>query len=179
MIEDFIKDLKKVSQPRKISVTNSYGVKDAFRAIRKSKWANIGQPVTEHQFYAIIRKINDKLAKNLTNSQEVKFPYKMGHLIIRKYPRKVWLKDGQLKTNLPVDWQATLKLWYEDEEARENKTLIRGSMHEIFKIHYDKGPSDYINSWYYEFRANRNLKVTIAKKASQGVLDAFLFRKYD
>ena len=32
--------------------------------------------------------------------------------------------DGKLKTNLPIDWNKTLELWYEDEESYKNKTLI-------------------------------------------------------
>jgi hypothetical protein len=42
----------------------------------------------------------------------------MGALVVRKNPRKVWIKDGQIRTNLIIDWNATLHLWYNDKEAK-------------------------------------------------------------
>jgi len=41
----------------------------------------------------------------------------MGTLEVRKRPTRVAIVDGKLVTNLPIDWDATLKLWYEDEES--------------------------------------------------------------
>jgi len=46
-------------------VLNSLGIYDAYKWIRKNKWLNIGQALTEHQFYTIIRSINKLLAQDL------------------------------------------------------------------------------------------------------------------
>jgi hypothetical protein len=62
----------------------------------------------------------------------------MGTLEIRKKPARVSIVDGKLVTNLPIDWDATLKLWYEDKESFENKTLVRVESEEIFKVYYNK-----------------------------------------
>ena len=179
MIEDFIKQQKKASQPRKQKVTNSYGLRDAYMYIRDHKWFNIGSPLSEKQFSSIVKGVNKRLAQNVLDSIEVKFPYKMGALIVRKTPRKVWFKNGKVRTNLIIDWNATLQLWYNDLEARKNKTLVRREAHDLFKIHYDKTKTDYQNAWVYDFRPTRELKVLLQKKAAEGKLDGFLASNYD
>nr|DAU83974.1 MAG TPA: hypothetical protein [Crassvirales sp.] len=50
----------------------------------------------------------------------------MGTLEVRKIERNIRIgKDGEIITNLPIDWDSTLKLWYEDEESYKNKTIVR------------------------------------------------------
>ena len=38
----------KVRGPRKHKITNSYGVYDAYKWLRKNKWELVGQHLTEH-----------------------------------------------------------------------------------------------------------------------------------
>ena len=179
MIEDFIKEQKKVNKPRKQKVTNSYGIRDAYRYIRSNNWFNIGRPLSEKQFSSIVKSVNRLLSQNILNSIEVRFPYKMGALTVIKNPRRIWIKDGQIRTNLIIDWNATLKLWYEDPEAKMNKTLVRRESENLFKIKYDKSKTDYKNAWVYDFRPTRELKVLLQKKAAEGKLDGFLTKRYD
>jgi hypothetical protein len=73
----------------------------------------------------------------------------MGQLEVRKYDTYVKLMDGKLRTNRKIDWQATLQLWYEDEEAKENKVLIKSEDKEVFKIFYNKMIANYNNKTLY------------------------------
>ena len=57
-MDQFRKDILKVNQNRKHKVTNSIGTRDIFKYIRKNKWFDIGQSLTEHQFYYIIRPVS-------------------------------------------------------------------------------------------------------------------------
>lgn len=41
----------------------------------------------------------------------------MGRLEIRKYDASISYRNNKLVTNLPIDWDRTLKLWAEDEES--------------------------------------------------------------
>jgi hypothetical protein len=59
-------------------------------------------------------------------------------LELRKYDASIKIVDGKVKTNLPIDWDKTLKLWYEDEEAYKQRTLIKMEEKEIYKVHYNK-----------------------------------------
>ena len=175
----FSKDIKKVNGPRHHKVTKSIGVYDRYKYIRKHKWMNIPRPLTEHEFYTIIRQMNMALCDIIVSGSEVVLPYRMGSLELRKKPARMSIENGKLVTNLPIDWDATLKLWYEDKDALESQTLVKVENEDIFKVCYDKARADYTNMCFYEFKPNRSLKQRITQKAKLGKLDATSFRYYD
>lgn len=172
-LKDFINSIKKVSNCRKHKVTNSLGNYDAYKWIRKNSWLNIGRCLTEHEFYSIIRKVNDYLADSFLHGNDIKLPHRMGRIELRKYAAKVDIVDGKVRTNLPIDWDRTLKLWYEDEEAYKERTLVKVEEKEIFKVYYNKQLADYNNQVFYEFNVNRELKKRLKQRIKEGGLDAF------
>lgn len=173
-MDEFRRQVLKVDGPRVHKVNNSYGVYDSYKYIRKNKWFDIGQPVTEHQFYSIIRRMNNLLADALIHGHDIKLPCRMGTIEVRKYDARVSIEDGKVKTNLPIDWDRTLKLWSEDEEAYKKRTLIKMEEKEIFSIYYNRTKAKYENKSFYEFRPNRQLKLTLKRNIKAGRLDAFL-----
>ena len=174
---DFLNSVKKVNEPRKHKVNNSLGVYDAYKYLRKRKWLNIGRCLTEHEFYSIIRKVNDYLADSFLHGNDIKLPHRMGRIELRKYNVRVSLDGEKVKTKLPIDWDKTLKLWYEDEEAYSGKTLVKVEEKEIFKVYYNKQLADYNNQVFYEFNVNRELKKALKKNIKEGRIDAFLLNK--
>lgn len=154
-------------------ITNSLGVYDAYKYIRKNKWFNIGRSVTEHEFYSIVRRVNDLLAESLLLGHDVSLPCRMGRLELRKYDVNITLDGNKIKSNLPIDWDRTLKLWYEDEESYKNKTLVKVEEKEIFKVYYNKQLADYNNQVFYEFNVNRELKKRLKQRIKEGKIDAF------
>lgn len=176
---EFKQEVQKVNKSRVHKVTGSIGVYDAYKYIRKHKWYDIGRPLKEGEFYRIIRRINDYLAEELSRGKEIKLPHKLGSLEIRKRPTRIAIVDGKLVTNLPIDWDKTLKLWYEDKEAFDNKTLIRFETEEVFKVYYNKQSANYNNKSFYDFKPNREIKRKLTKHAREGNLDAYLLNKYD
>lgn len=171
--EEFKSEVQHLSSPRKHKVTNSIGVYSAYKWIRKNKWLNIGRPLTEHEFYSIIRKVNNYLADSFLHGNDIKLPHRMGRIELRKYDVRVSFDGEKVKTNLPIDWDRTLKLWYEDEEAYENKTLVKVEEKEIFKVYYNRQLADYNNQSFYEFNVNRELKKRLKQRIKEGKLDAF------
>ena len=159
--------------------TNSYGTKQAWRWLRKNKWLDLGQPITERQFGLIIKAIHKALKDQLLSCQDIDFPNRMGKIELRKFATKVEFKDGKLVTNLPVDFDKTIRLWYEDEEAHKNKTVVRFEAREGFKIRYDKSMANYNNKIFYEFLPNKELKRELSIKIKNGEIDAFLLAKHD
>jgi hypothetical protein len=103
----------------------------------------------------------------------------MGTLEIRKRPTRIAVVEGKLVTNLPVDWDATLELWYQDEESYNNRTLVRIENEEVFKVYYNKKDANYNNKSFYEFKPNREIKRSLTKSAREGNLDAFVLKKYE
>ena len=172
--KDFKTAIQGLQNTRTHKVTNSLGSYDAYKYIRKNKWFNIGRPLTEHEFYQIIRRINNYLAEELINGNDVIFPNRMGKLELRKRNALPIIdKNGNLKVTYAIDWDSTLKLWYEDEEAFNNKTLVRLPERNIFRIKYNKNTANYNNKSFMEFQVNRNIKVRLKQKIKNNEIDAF------
>ena len=172
-MDDFRKKVLKIDKPRQHKVNNSLGVYDAYKWIRKNKWLDIGRPITEHEFYTIIRQVNNLLAENFLKGRDIVLPHRLGTIELRKYETKMSFNNGKLHTNLPIDWDRTLKLWAEDEEAYKEKMLVKVEEKEIFKVFYNKGKANYNNKSFYEFNVNRDLKKRLKQRIKEGKLDAF------
>ena len=173
-MDEFRRKVLKVDHSRNHKVKNSIGVYDIYKHIRKNKWYDIGQPITEHQFYTIIRQVNNVLADNLLKGNDIVFPNKMGRLEVRKFEPIIRFEDNKLTVRLPIDWDRTLKLWLEDEEAYKERTLVKMEEKEIFKVCYNKTRADFQNKGFYQLQINRDLKIALKKKIKLGNFDAFL-----
>ena len=170
---EFRKKILKVDGPRKHKVNNSFGVYDVYKSLRKNKWCDLPRPVTEHEFYTIIRQVNNMLAENILNGEDVVFPHRMGRLELRKKEAYIGFKDGKLVTNLPIDWDKTLELWANDEEAYKERLLIKMEEKDIFKVHYSKKNALYENKSFYSFVINRDIKRGLKPKIKNRLIDAF------
>ena len=166
--KEFKKKTQKVNESRKHKIRNSLGVYDAY------KWLNIGRPLTEKEFYSIVRNVNNLLSYELIDGRDIKFPAIMGCLELRKYQPFIGYKNNKLKVSLPVDWDATLKLWYEDKEAYANKTLVKIQESEIFQVLYNRADANYENKSFMQFSINRQIKRILKKQIKSGRIDAFL-----
>ena len=172
-MDDFRKEVLKVNKPRVHKVNNSLGTYDAYKWLRKNKWLDVG-PISEHDYYAIIRTVNKALAKSFLHLGSINLPLRMGEIILRKYHPSITLQDGKIKTNLPVDWDSTLQLWSEDKESYKKRTLIRLEEKEVFKVLYDKSKALYNNKSFYTLELNRDIKLSLKKQLKNGLLDAFM-----
>lgn len=170
---EFRKKVLKLNGSRHHKINKSLGTYDAYKWLRKNKWLNM-KPISEHDFYAIIRAMNKALARNFLHSGSIKLPERMGEITLRKYPAKITLKNDKVQTNLPIDWDATLNLWSEDKDSYEKRTLIRAEEREIFKVLYDKSKALYNNKSFYTFELNRDIKISLKRQLKNGLLDAFM-----
>ena len=174
---DFKNTIKKVQGKREHKVTGSIGVYDIYKIIRKNKWFNIGRPLKEHEFYSIIRSINNYLADNLVNGDDIVFPYGMGRLELRKVNITPKIINGKLIISKPIDWDRTLKLWYNNKEAKDKKLLIKSTPQYIFLIRYNKGNAEYINKSVFTFNISRTVKLLLKDNINKNNTDAFLCGK--
>lgn len=168
---EFVDKILHRSTRNKARVSNSWGVYDAFKLIRKHKWMDIGRPLKEKEFYSIIRRVNNLYAKELAEGKEMLFPSRMGKLELRKFPVGVSLINGKLKNTYPIDWDSTVRLWYEDEESRGNKTLLRHEIPYTYHIKYNKFAANYENKSFYEFVLNRFVKRALKDNLQKGKID--------
>lgn len=157
---------------KKFKVSGSWGVYDAYKLIRKHKWYDIGRPLKEKEFYDIVRQVNNKFADEISKGTTITFPSKMGKLELRKEQRGVYFHNGEMKVTYPVDWQATLKLWFEDEEAREQKLLIRRNSKCVYRVHFNKYDATFNNKVFYDFTLNRYIKQKLKHNIINGLIDS-------
>ncbi len=169
----FAHNIRKLNSSRVHKVTNSYGIYDGYKYYRKNKPKDKKYILTESQYFAITRKVNSLLGEALSNGEDITLPCRLGRLEIRKYEARITIEGKKIKTNLPIDWDKTLKLWYEDEESYKNKTLIKMEEKEIFKIHYNRIVADYNNKSFYQFDVNKELKKRLKTNIKEGNIDAF------
>lgn len=169
--KEFSNQIRKARTSKHAKIRNSFGVYDCYKFIRKNKWYDIGRPLKEQEFYSIIRGINDSLAEELSQGKDVTFPSRMGKLELRKIQRGVSIVDGKLKNTYPIAWENTLRLWFEDEEARKNKTLLRHETEYMYYIKYNKYNANYENQCFYEFTLNRFIKQALKKNIDKGKID--------
>ena len=156
---------------RNYKITNSIGVYDLYKRVRKNHWYDIGRPLKEHEFYAIIRGINKLLAENIANGETVVFPEQMGKLELRKYPRGVSFVDGKLKNTYPIDWHNTLLLWERDEEARKKKVRLRHENEWVYHVRYDNWKAGFNNKVFYHFALNTFIKRALSRNIKSGKVD--------
>lgn len=159
---------------RSHKVTNSLGVYDAYKYIRKNKWFDIGRPITEHEFYQIVRRVSALLAEGLSKGEDVMLPCRMGMLELRKRNSiPSFNPDGSIKVTYAIDWDRTLKLWYEDEGAFNEKTLVKIPEKNIFRVRYNKETANYENKGFMDFQVNRNVKMKLKHNIKNNQIDAF------
>ena len=174
-LQEFRRKLLKVDKPRKVKISNSYGVYDAYKYYRKNKPKNKKYIIKESTYFTIIRKLNLMLVQELLSQKDIIFPLNMGKLEVRKWFPEVKLdKDGKVKNNYPIDWDSTLRLWHEDKDAREKKLLLKKKEKTVFVIRYNKNKSKYKNQSYFEFIVNRALKLSLKDKIKEGNFDAYI-----
>ena len=175
--DDFLKDIKKVHCNRNHKVTNSYGSKDAFKYYRKTKPLDSKYVLTDCQYLKIIRLINNQLRDKLILGEDVLLPERMGRLELRKYAPIIKFENNKLKTSLPINWQETLKLWYENPISKKKKQLVRQENSFTFRVYYNRNKANYNNKSFYEFCTNRDIKIGLKKNIKLNKLDAFIYGK--
>lgn len=160
----FKNTIKKVTGNRKHKVTNSYGMQDAFNYYKKIRPKNKRYALTNSNYRVLIKEVNKLLALELLTSGELKLPLDMGSLKVYKKENKPRLKDNRVVYNAPIDWNRTLDLWSNDNEAKVAKTLVRVMPGDIYSIKYKHRYCKFKNKEYYIFKVHRAVKLKLKDK---------------
>lgn len=169
MLKDFKISIKRSNTKKEHKITASLGMREAFRYYtKKSKSLN------EKDFRRVIRYINSLLQESLASGEDINLPCRMGRLELRKFKTSVSFRDGKMITNLPIDWDETLNLWYEDRESFKEKRKVRMEVPEVFRVYYKKSTANYNNKSFFTFKVNRDLKQKLKTNIINKKVDAFL-----
>lgn len=172
-LEKFTEALQKRKEKRKHKIKNSWGEYDYYKWLRKRGWRDIGNLLTEKDFYILMSDIFSQISDKIAAGESLKLPYRMGVIELGKKNGTLKVRDGKLYTNYQIDWQKTIKLWYEDKEAMQKKQLIRIVEKAIFKIGYFKKLTPFLALF-----PSRALKQKVKKAVQNNEIDAFELQKY-
>lgn len=159
-----------INKERHFKVQNSWGVYDYFKYYRRTKPAGSKWVLTDGQFYRLFRGVNKLLAQELEKTGHLSLPYNMGELFVLQKKTRSFIVNGKVRTNRYVDWDETLKLWYEDDDARKRKCLIYKDVPQKSVIKFSKKAAMFSNKSYYEFTINRFLRNRCFQKTSSQLL---------
>lgn len=172
--EEFKKELCNSSTPT-MNITNSVGVRQGFLFLQKRKWRDVGQPITEKQFQQIIRNVDKALNDAFLENRILTFPLGMGTLEARSSSTKArYNSEGKLVIPKQVNWNETLKLWYTDPEAFENRILVRSNSPIKFDIVFEKSSLPINNKNFFTFYLNREALRKLSSMIREGVIETFL-----
>lgn len=160
-------------------IKSHYGINEYYNYY-KLKYPN--DDISKKEFKNIFIIFNKELTKEIINKGKVKLPKRFGEIEIVKKKREVYInKDGVVINNKPIDWKATNDLWKSNEEAKNNKVLIRHSNKHtggyVFRIFYNKSVAKYKNKSVYFFKPVRNFSRSINKRIrdySKSKFDAYV-----
>lgn len=170
-LSDYTNRILKRSQKRKITITNSYGTKDAFKDCRNDNSYSGTSNIL--LFRKIVRQVNQEICNQIIKGNTIMLPNRCGSLYLQKQIQQPYMKKGKVIIPLGVDWQKTLELWHKDPQAEKDKILIRYQSRKAFKVIYDIKKAYYANKSYVKFHTNRSFKIAIKNSVNNG-LDAYL-----
>lgn len=173
--EDFLKEVKNVSGNRKHKITGSQNTISGFSYYRKIRPKEKEFTLLDKQYLSIIREMNIMVADYLIENKSIRLPSGFGKLEVVKYETKSWIdEDGKFISSKIIDIHNTFKLWYEDEESRINRTIVRYDNEFIFRIKYPMKGRLYKYSGYFSIQFNRNLKHKLMSTIKTGNYDTYL-----
>lgn len=172
--EEYFRQILKLGEKRQSKISNSYTVIEVYRYLYKiGYFKNI--EMTKEKFYSIWSKVTSYMSEGLSKGEEYKLPFGMGSLELRKGKSRVFITDRKLVYRYKeIDWNTTLNLWYDDDEARQNKTLVRYEKRYGYRIFHSKFNATCHNLMYFRFRTMDSLKCKIDKQVSEEDLDLFM-----
>lgn len=156
---EFRNSIQKVHSPKKGKLNCTYNIRKIVHYIKEHKMLPF--VVDRALFGRIISDCNKEAIKELIDKKVFKLPSALGRLELIKTHKYIKIKDDKVVTNNVIDWPNTIKLWYEDKGAYNNRTLVRLNRKVLFIPIYNKSPSRYKNNKYFGIEFKRSLKQQI------------------
>ena len=173
--EEYLKEAKNVHSNRKHKITGSQNTISGFHYYRKIRPKEKEFTLKDKEYLSIIREMNNLVADYLIKNKSIRLPSGFGKLEIVKIENKSWIdSNGKLVTSKVIDIHNTLKLWYEDEEARLNRSLIRFDNEYTFRIKYPQTGRMYQHNRYFSIQFNRNLRCKLRDAIQTGNYDTYI-----
>lgn len=173
---DFVKRVAKVSGNRNHRVSNSSGMAAAILFYNNNRPKHSSYVLTRTQYSNIVNEMNILMIDKLFKDKSFNLPCGLGELRISKRMTKTFLTDDDtLVCTKPIDMSATLKLWHEEPECYENRTVVRKDEDFVFRLTHSRVKATAKNAKYYYIRFGRSIK----KKLRDVILNEKDFDTYE
>lgn len=152
-------------EKRNHKIKSDYGVRDYYKFYRDN-----GGTLNYATFSRTLKSFDQGVANIIVNNEySYKLAQGLGIITVKKVKNYVRIgKDGKVKTNYPVNYNATMKLWATNPEAAKAKKLVRYDNRHSNKYTYrfkyivSGTLAKYKNKSLYKMRFNRQyLKIPL------------------
>ena len=143
-----------------------YGIADYYKYYNSN---NKLTKITSQKYTKVVDSFYRQLIDIIIeNNVEYFIPHIGVSLSIKKTKKTPRIVDGKLYNTTPVDWVATNRLWFEDEESKNKKLLVRynnnhTSKH-VFRIYMKKNVSPMFNKRYFSYKSSRGFQRSLSKR---------------
>jgi len=173
--EDYAKEVQNVHGNRKHKITRSQNTISGFGYYRKIRPKEKEFVLKDKEYLSIIREMNNLIADYLIENKSIRLPDGFGKIEVVKYETKSWIDEsGRFISTKKIDMNSTIRLWYEDEESRINKTLVRYDDEFVFRFNYPQYGRTYKYNGYYSIKFNRQLQQKLKLAIHAGNYDTYL-----
>jgi len=136
--------IRKAGQIHEYELNKSFGTRDYFRYYKKT----YKDGITEQLYSKILKEVITAMIDELKEDRYAVFPFAIGFLKTNYFDYAVKFVDGKVKVYSAIDWYSTIKLWHEDEEARERKQLVYKDKLRLKRAVYSKTGVSFKNKCY-------------------------------
>lgn len=141
-------------------IKKDYGIPEYFKYFKEN---NESIKISNKTYNNVISMFNKELINIII---EDNFTYVLPHMgssiSIKKRKCVPRIVDGKLINPSPVDWVATNKLWFEDDESKEKKLLVRyanqNTSKHVFLVSFKKYIYPFFNKRFYNFKTCRSFQ---------------------
>ena len=144
-----------------------YNLRTSYKDYRNQ----IEQPVDIKIYISIVNGFMKFMMAKLFHKGEVMIPERLGSIDIIGHRPTITVEGGVIKGAAP-DWAKTKKLWEEDEEAKNNKTLVYHFNEDTagvrYRFRWSKNRVLVPNKTLYSIRMSRENKRALSALVKQG-----------
>lgn len=153
-MSEFGDNIRKIRGHRTPSCTGAYSVQDIYWKLKTQKLIGDTDLKT---FRKIVRTMGKNIAQLVMDGYVVSLPVQMGSIMISERKRKTKFVNGQVFTDQRIDWNKTVKLWEDDEEARKDKIVVRYTEDKKYTFVHNIGDAKFKNKYFFRLRFNTQM----------------------